>query len=356
MKRILIVSGGTGGHIFPALAFGKWIRNNKKTNEIYYMCGSRKVELDIYNSEGIDPIVLDIEGSPLGTREFRRILNRSCALMKETGKIFGFFKNIRPDFCLLFGGYVSIIPLIIAILFRIPVAVHEQNTVSGRVTRLAHKLGISVLTGWEECEPFDSTSFSHVGIPVRKFIRLQEMDAWNILHIGCSLRDSPTVVVMGGSLGSEGLVRIIVQTARRQIFSNWNFIVLGKKKDGLYNCPMNVFFTGKQWDMNPVFSVADVAVVRGGASSLAELYVYGIPALVVPWLKSSDSHQLKNAEYFLKKGSGEMWIEEKDSLETFAKRLNSVFLKYGDTLEPTGNIELRRSIACETIWEHMIAL
>ena len=75
INRVLIVSGGTGGHIFPAAVFGKWLKDNKQA-EVFYMCGSRELELEIYKSLSITPYRLSLSGSPLGSRSPVKIFKR----------------------------------------------------------------------------------------------------------------------------------------------------------------------------------------------------------------------------------------------------------------------------------------
>ncbi len=355
-EKIMCVAGGTGGHIFPAVAFGKWLLKNEKGVSVDYMCGARKIEGDIYSSEGIDPFILDLTGSPLGTKVVRKIIKRTLCLFKEYFKVVSILRKEKTDYCILFGGYISFLPLIACLVTGIPVIVHEQNISAGKVTKICWMLKRTVLTGWEECFPLKSGNFIPVGIPVRPFFRLQDRDAWNILHIGLYYSGGPTVVVMAGSLGSKKIVELIKKTAGEIKFRSWNFIVLDDSRISEGNIPENVHFVGKQWNMNVVYSLADVAVVRAGASTLAELSVYRIPALVVPWIKSSKSHQVENARHFLKSSRGEIWAEDKDNLNEFICKLENLVNKKTDLNASNTDSELLHDRACENIWECISAL
>ena len=95
LKSILIVSGGTGGHIFPAIVFGRWLEKNIGAS-VTYLSGSRPIEADIYASAGIIPLRLSMEGSPLGVRSPSRIFKRTVSLFSAFGETSRCIKNIKP--------------------------------------------------------------------------------------------------------------------------------------------------------------------------------------------------------------------------------------------------------------------
>ena len=110
-KSILIVSGGTGGHIFPAMVFGQWLERNVGAS-VTYLSGHRPVEAAIYASAGIMPRVLSMEGSPLGVRSPSQILKRTLSMFSAFGETSSCLKEAKPDAAFLFGGYVSFAPLL----------------------------------------------------------------------------------------------------------------------------------------------------------------------------------------------------------------------------------------------------
>lgn len=356
MKRILCVAGGTGGHIFPAIAFGKWIGEMEKGTSVDYMCGSRKIEKEMYGSEEIIPFVINLEGSPLGTKVIGKKLIRTWFLFSEFFKVFRYMFRKKPDYCILFGGYISLLPLLSAFIMRVPVVVHEQNTIAGKVTKLSKRLGYRVITGWEECLPFQESSFLPVGIPVRSLRTLQEREAWNILHIGFDKKRGPTIVVMAGSLGSVDVIRTVMKLAIKEQYLHWVFLILDERTRYVENVPENVHFIGKKWNMEAVYSLADAAIVRAGASTLAELAVYRIPGLVIPWLRSTGSHQMKNAEHFLRKSRGSIWVEGKDSLDDLCCKLEKLVNNDRYPADYKAYNELLHNRASENIRKCMTAL
>ncbi|CBL28491.1 UDP-N-acetylglucosamine--N-acetylmuramyl-(pentapeptide) pyrophosphoryl-undecaprenol N-acetylglucosamine transferase [Fretibacterium fastidiosum] len=150
-RSALIVAGGTGGHIFPALVFGRWLEAHCGA-AVSYLSGSRPLEAEIYAAAGVTPFRLSLEGSPLGVRSPLKVLRRSLALVSAFGEVSRRLAEVRPTTAFLFGGYVSFAPLLLCRLRGIPVVFHEQNAVAGRVTRLASRLGAVIASGWEECQ------------------------------------------------------------------------------------------------------------------------------------------------------------------------------------------------------------
>jgi len=310
-KKILIVAGGTGGHIFPALAFGRWLLDNGNAESVIYMSGNRPLEIEIYASHGIEPHSLDVASSPLAGTLWSSLRRSAWFFFRSFKDTRAFLRRERPDMCFLFGSYVSFAPLLYCKWLGVPTIAHEQNACSGKVTRLASRLGIPVASGWSECRGV--TGAFHTGVPVRSFRRLSRQEAAS--DLGVKTGDGDIVIgVIGGSLGSAPLSALISKmscgagrTKQKRVF-----VVLGDQpKQGAFGA--EVAFVGKRWDMAPFYSLCDAVICRAGASTLAELAAYGIPALTVPWRGAVDGHQEANARLFSSMTGGITWIEEEDS-------------------------------------------
>ena len=302
---VLIVAGGTGGHIFPALVFGRWIAEHRGLS-VSYLCGSRPIEAEIYASMGATPHRLSIDGSPLGTRSPVKILRRIGAMLlafRETARC---LFETRPRAVFLFGGYVSLVPLLLCRLRGIPIVVHEQNALAGRVTRLASWLGASVVTGWEECGGLRGPHVA-VGIPVRWPERIPREEA--LARLGLPIPDGARIVgVATGSLGSSALMAELIGAAGelRARDPSIELLILG---DASVGDKEGIWPVGRQWDMRPFYSLCDVLVCRAGGSTLAEALSWRIPAVAVPWGGAADGHQERNALSFVAAGGGAMWRE-----------------------------------------------
>lgn len=304
-KRVLIVAGGTGGHIFPAIVFGRWLEERQRVT-VTYLSGERPLEKEIYSSFGIEAMKLSLEGSPLGVRSPVRMLRRSVALAKAFGEAARCIARTCPDVCVLFGGYVSLPPFLICRIRGVPVVVHEQNAVAGRVTRLAFRWGAVVTSGWEVCDGI--SAFTPVGVPVRAPEPLSKSCARK--RMGLDLPETGRVVgVLGGSLGSGELMKRVLDMAGRAEKNDAGtlFLFLGEAPGS--DLPSNVRFVGRQWDMNPFYSLCDALICRGGGSTLAEALMRGIPAVVVPWKGAAGDHQARNALCFESLSGGCVWEE-----------------------------------------------
>ena len=313
-KKILIASGGTGGHIFPAIVFGKGLQD--KGNTVSWLCGSRELEGVIYRSAGIEPVVLPLSGSPMGTRSVTKILTRISDVFKSISMTAKYIKEFKPDEIYLFGGYISFAPLIVAKVKGIPVTLHEQNAVAGRVTRMASKMRAKIITGWPVCEGIKD--FEYTGTPVRDPVRMTRDEALRTL--GVEVREGTKVVgVAGGSLGSGPLSEILRETAK--LCPEFEFVFLSSKDK---HDEGNAHFLPPQWDMNPFYSACDVLVCRSGGSTLSEAMKWGMPTVTIPWPGAMDNHQAKNAAEFVKLFEDGRIFDENDSPERLAEMIRSI--------------------------------
>lgn len=306
--KVLLVAGGTGGHIMPAVAFGEYIRS-KKNVSVRYVCGTRPLEIDIYRNHGIKPAVLPMEGSPAGVKQWKRRVGRLINMIKSFF-VFNFYvKSFSPDMCILFGGYISFPALMICRLRGIKTILHEQNCVAGKVTRLASRMKIPIVSGWNKCEGVSASV--PVGIPVRQFSLVSpEKAAENMKISVLPGQRNRYILVTGGSLGSFSLNQSVIAAASMIKFTGLEFLIVGKS-EGL-DFSENIHFIEPQWDISNFISIADIIICRGGGSSLAEMMAYGIPTIVCPWAKAADDHQNANARFFVEETShnSDIWIED----------------------------------------------
>ncbi|MFP4481219.1 MAG: UDP-N-acetylglucosamine--N-acetylmuramyl-(pentapeptide) pyrophosphoryl-undecaprenol N-acetylglucosamine transferase [Thermovirgaceae bacterium] len=344
--RIAIAAGGTGGHIVPAIAFAEWVNRYRNKTEVRFYCGSRPLEKEIFFSREIVPKVLPVDGSPLSGTICRRVV-RFFGLCVSTFLCLLDFVSWRPDACLLFGGYASLPALLAARMLRIPVQVHEQNAVAGKVTRLAASWGVRVFSGWNTCKGLEAGAFHHTGIPTRFFRYLPLEDAWLKLNCKGKPPDGPKVLVIGGSLASSAISSVAQKLAELPQFRSWVFFVLGGKQ--ATKRTDNVIFVSRTWDMSPLYSLADCAISRGGASTLAELALFGIPSIVVPWKEAADDHQTENAKIFADMGYGDTWDDKVDDLVTLAERLQKL-PALGSRIS-TDDLEQVSSCVGKAIWD-----
>ncbi len=304
--RITIVAGGTGGHIWPAIAFGEWMSREHPEVSISYISGSRPLELRIYREAGSDPHVIHIEGSPLGAG-LRQMPRRFKQIVRALHQTEDCIKRDMPDLCLMFGGYVSFPALLVSRRMGIRSVMHEQNARAGRVTRFAAMLGVKIASGWRICRPLPEGAFSPVGVPIREFKLCERSVA--AASLGISLERSQKVaLVLAGSLGSSSLFQRVASAASHPSLRDWTFLMVGASKD--VERSGNCISLPHIWDIGTAYSLADLVITRAGASTLTEIKLLGVPCVIIPWRESSGGHQFDNAGAFCEEANGMILDED----------------------------------------------
>ena len=321
IKKIALVAGGTGGHIFPAISLAKWIKVNRPDTEVIFFSGNRQLEQDIYNNSGIAPIVLPLQGSPLSgnlSTKFKRV----CNLIRSFFISNGYLREEKPDFVLFFGGYISFPVYLCAKLRSIPVALHEQNACAGKVTRLFAKFGERIFSGFKICLPLDADKVIYTGIPTRKFDLLPKEVALEELALPHDLSKGKIVLVLTGSLGSKTIKDTILALSSDKNFAGINFI-LPAASDKATQAGKNIWLLPRIWKTELLFSLADVIIARAGASSLAEIADLAIPAIIVPWDGAKDDHQYFNACEFVRENNA-ILLDEDEIAKCLAHKLQYI--------------------------------
>lgn len=350
--RLLLVAGGTGGHIMPAITFGRWAETHRTGTETGYVCGTRVLEQEIYSSVGIVPRKMNLSGSPISSGvslkgRIERVFSTACAFA-EARKI---IKEFRPDCCVLFGGYVSLPFLIMCKAMNIPAVLHEQNASAGIATKLAIKIGMPVLTGWDTCFPLARSSFTRVGVPVREFRKQERAEALQALGINSDASGRFIAIIFSGSLGSSSIRERISEIAAYPVFKDWLFLIPAVS-DKTEKIADNAWILPKIWEPSPLFAAADVFVTRAGGSTLTEISVLGIPALIIPWRGAANNHQYHNAVAFLSENTGIILNLETDIGLLVQKLLELKALKDDCVQQKIQMLyDNRRDKICEGFWE-----
>lgn len=348
-ENILIVAGGTGGHVWPAISFGKWISLNKPDFNVHYSCGSRSLEREIYESADINPNILQIEGSPFSGSSVSQKIHRFLALVVGYNKARRILKELNPVCCVLFAGYISFPFMIACKSLKIPLALHEQNAYAGKVTRIAKKLGIDIYTGWCECKPLPIGTYTPVGVPVRSFDNIKKVSAWKELGFSEEMPTGVKVVVFTGSLGSTPIKKMICELAGKDRYKNWSFI-LPSVSNKVEKPHANVYFLPKIWNASLLFSLADIAITRAGGSTLTEIGTLGIPSIVIPWRQAADDHQFYNASIFTAENEAVIWNETSD-LSDFEIKLSKIHKIFQEpTRKNRSRLYNKANIICENFW------
>ncbi|MCY4044506.1 MAG: undecaprenyldiphospho-muramoylpentapeptide beta-N-acetylglucosaminyltransferase [Cellvibrionales bacterium] len=296
MKRILIVAGGTGGHVFPALAVAEELI--ELGHDVRWVGTQRGIEANRVPNAGIVLDFIHIEG--IRGKGLQGKLKAPLLIAKAVGQSLTLLKNYQPNTVLCFGGYVSAPVGLAAKLKGIPLLIHEQNAIAGTANKLLSKFSKVQLQAF-------STAFiggKTVGNPVRKALVDTRFEK------GGSPHKPLQVLVLGGSLGAQKLNQTMVEVFDMlgDKISLWHQTGLAHEQEtkALYGDRLsdeNLRVVPFIEDMKAAYAFADLVICRSGAMTVSELAVMGKPAIFIPFPFAIDDHQTANAKSLSDQGA-----------------------------------------------------
>jgi UDP-N-acetylglucosamine--N-acetylmuramyl-(pentapeptide) pyrophosphoryl-undecaprenol N-acetylglucosamine transferase len=312
--KIIIAGGGTGGHIFPALAIAKELRNVIADVVVTFVGTARGLEARIIPKEGYDVRFIRSEGlvgkSILKT--IKSIIQIPVSL-KDSRDI---LKEIKPDLVLGVGGYSSGPVVLRAKMMGIPTIIHEQNTVPGVANKILGKFVDTVaVTYHESIKYFPSEKTYLTGNPIRAEILKGNRDR------GCETfsldRDRFTIFVFGGSLGASSINKAVAEALVYLEPLKDHIQFLHQTGDRECDTVKEVYrargFRGTvipfAYEMADAYAVADLIISRAGATTLAEVTACGKAAILVPYPYAAANHQEINARKLWDMGAAQMVLE-----------------------------------------------
>ena len=323
-RRALLVAGGTGGHLFPALALREVLMRRGWVAHI--ATDPRVGEL----IEGVPaaelhriPSATFSLGSPI------RALGASFRLLQGVNHSRKLLKRVRPAIVIGFGGYPSVPPAFAARLAGIPIIAHEQNAVVGRANRLMLRLGAILATGFKNPKKANRAARAYyVGNPVRKAI-VEAVRPYELPTMNEPFR----LLVFGGSQGAHVFSKLI--PAAIGLFpeeSRWRVAVVQQVRAEDDRATREAFAKiGVEAEIQPFFSDmaerlahAHLVICRAGASTIAELAVIGRPAILVPYPHALDHDQAENARVLSDAGGGWLVPEAELTPTVLARRLGDL--------------------------------
>lgn len=287
MKRILICVGGTGGHIFPAISLAETLRRNRPDIDFLFI-GGRLNSNKFFPKE--DYPYHSIDCSPLSISKPWRLPKAGWNILSGMRQSTELMKSYRPDLIVAFGSYYTFPTLVAARLAKVPYILHESNRIPGKVNRLM--ASGAVTTALHFPDVVIKGNKAQVSMPLRPGCRkgqLTREQAASYYDLDPSKR---TLLVMGGSQGAHALNQIVSETH----FPSEQIIHLtGKASKANEKGRVVKDF---EPEMRYALTLADAAVCRAGASTIAELIEFEIPAVLVPYPQATENHQEANARFF----------------------------------------------------------
>lgn len=299
-KKIIIAGGGTGGHIFPAIAIANAMRRIEPDTEILFVGAKGKMEMEKVPQAGYQIRGLDIAG--FNRSSLIKNIGLPFKLLKSFGQVRGIFKSFQPDAVVGVGGYSTFPVLRYAQAKGIPTFIHESNSFAGKSNILLGKKATEIFVatdGMEQIFPRDRIMVT--GNPVRpSIVQVSAIPKEEALQFFGLTPGRKTILVIGGSLGAKSIneaidkglddlmnagVQLIWQTGKP-------YAAKGRERSGgKPGIWVNDFIT----QMEKAYAAADIVVSRAGAMSIAELCVVKKPVLFVPYPFAAEDHQTVNA-------------------------------------------------------------
>lgn len=307
MKKLLIIAGGTGGHIFPALAVADALKAQGVLTE--WLGGEVGMEQRLVGSRY--PLhLLAVKG--LRGKSIWVKCMAPVRLLRTLYEAMRVIKAVKPDVVLGMGGYVSGPGCLAAWLMRIPVVIHEQNAIPGFTNRILSHIAKTVLQAFPDAFPSAVHALT-VGNPVRESIRaITRADDYY------QTRQKPwRILVLGGSQGAQPINRVITswlsQESDRGSYVLWH--QTGQKEydavqEAYVAFPICAYrispFIEK---MEEAYQWADIVICRSGALTVSEIATVGLPSVLIPYPYAVDDHQFANASFLTKAGAGVVFRE-----------------------------------------------
>jgi len=339
-KKILICTGGTGGHVIPAVNFGNFLIN--KGFECCLILDQRGNKY----SKNFKGKIFIIRSSHLSGNilyKFNSLLNLLIGLIQS---LF-FLKKIKPNICIAFGSYATFMPLSALFFYKffknINLYLHEQNSVAGKVNSFFLPLTKSIFTNFKDVinlpEKYAKKKI-HVGLPNNKRFNIDFAKKNNV--------SKKIIFIYGGSQGSHNLINnflLVINTIINSELNNLKFIIQCPQKlnikleKTLKNLKIDYQIKNFFYDIDNILSKTDIAITRAGAGTINDLIRHKLPSIIFPLPNSIYNHQYYNAKFLFDKRACILLDENNFNLNSYSKSLNELIInkKYYENMKESIN-------------------
>ena len=340
-KKVIIAGGGTGGHIFPAIAIANALKKIDSSIEILFVGAKGRMEMEKVPQAGYKIEGLDIAG--FNRSSLIKNIGLPFKLVKSFLQVRTIFKRFKPDAAIGVGGYSSFPVLRFAQARGIKTFIHESNSFAGKSNMMLGKNATKIFTGTSGMEKFfPSGKILVTGNPVRLAIAGTSVTKSEGIKFFSLNETKKTVLVVGGSLGAKSINEAIdkglddLLKAGLQVIWQTGKPYSAKAKEranGKQSVWVNEFIT----QMEYAYAAADVVVARSGAMTVAELCVAKKPVLFVPYPFAAEDHQTVNAMQLVNKNAALM-VKDNEVMQKL------VFMAIELSLDESKQEELKKNI------------
>lgn len=328
-KRVLIVAGGTGGHIFPALAVAKQLR--QRGMNIHWLGTRIGMESKLVPAEfPISYISIDKLRGNRWTAKLLAPIRISIALCQSLWIIWRF----KPNLVLGMGGFASGPAGLAAWILRKPLIIHEQNSVAGLTNRILAKFARKILCAFPNAFAKD-VDVEVVGNPVREEICEISAPEFRLQNRTGDLR----LLVLGGSQGARAINFLVLQTLQHfnqfnqlDVWHQCGSLDFDEVQERYSQLPVKAKVTAFIDDVAAAYAWADLVICRAGALTVSELAAVGLASILVPYPYCKDDHQFFNANYLVEQNAAYIFRQKEFSMQRLSDTLH-LLLNQRDKLE-----------------------
>ncbi|MFA5983519.1 MAG: undecaprenyldiphospho-muramoylpentapeptide beta-N-acetylglucosaminyltransferase [Methylococcaceae bacterium] len=302
-KRIVILAGGTGGHVFPALAVAQAMR--EQGWQVTWMGTQKGLESRVVPEQGIA-----IDWLPVAGIRGKGLLAKGKALLLLLAALVAAWRILnrrKPQVVLGLGGFVAGPGGVAAKLLGIPLVIHEQNRIPGTTNRLLAKLATQVLEAFPNSFKPQSQAIC-TGNPLRTAF-LQ-----NLAGKPDSQDSSTHILIVGGSLGAKVLNEVVpeamAQLEQVKVWHQTGADMQAQVEKHYLALAVDAKVSAFIEDMASAYAWADLVVCRAGAMTVSEVAAAGVPAIFIPLPHAIDDHQVANARYLTDAGAGQLLLQK----------------------------------------------
>ena len=301
IQRVLISGGGTGGHIYPAIAIASALQEANPSLEFLFVGAEGKMEMEKVPKAGFRIIGLPIVG--INRQHMWKNLLFPIKLLRSLSKAFAILKEFKPDLAIGVGGYASGPMLMAAYVKGIPFVIQEQNSFAGITNKLLSKKAQHIFVAYPGMEKFfPKEKIKLLGNPVRKdLIESKNKRAQAAKFFGLDAEKS-TVLVIGGSQGARSInlaiekgLQELEKTGVQLVWQTGVPFENQAKQSTAKNPSLSSYVSAFIYEMDLAYAMADIVISRAGALSVSEICLAGKASVLVPFPNASEDHQTENA-------------------------------------------------------------
>ena len=340
-KKIIIAGGGTGGHIFPAIAIANALRKEDKTIALLFVGAKGKMEMEKVPQAGYAIEGLDIAG--FNRSSLIKNIGLPFKLMKSFLQVRKIVSQFKPDAVIGVGGYSSFPVLRYAQQKGIATFIHEANSFAGKTNILLAKRATKIFTGSDGMEKFfPAEKVLVTGNPVRDVIVNSSISKEEALRFFGLNPQKKTILITGGSLGAKSINEAIAAHIAEFEKNNLQLIwqtgkLFADKAKQLTRGKDNIWTNDFIGSMENAFAAADVVISRSGAMSVAELCVVKQAVIFVPFPFAAEDHQTVNATRLAEQQAA-LVVKDSDAQNTLTARAIALALNDSERQQLKNNI------------------